>query len=76
MKRYILSGEYWVKATEALEVEKQRDALQEKVNVAVEALEAIKRYGLEGDTQDGCCRYGCDTPSIAGDTLAKLKGMP
>lgn len=40
---------------------------------AIEGLEQIMSYGNQAPTQiDGICPYGCDTPSIAEDTLSSI----
>jgi hypothetical protein len=86
MKRYAIEVEYgyqfwheedtggpYVLYTEALEVEKQRDALQEKVNVAVEALEALYKASREYEySDDDTLSAIMQAEKQAAEALAKL----
>ena len=49
------------------DMERALTAEREKVRVLETALRSIAVYGEE---HDGCCPYGCDTPTIAHDALA------
>jgi len=42
--------------------------LEKALQIGIDALETIKRYG-----NDGICPYGCDTPNIAHIALEKLR---
>lgn len=44
-------------------------ALRADKQVLVDALKAIQKY----DNGQGCCDYGCDTPTIAREALAKVR---
>ena len=51
----------------------QRDTALAKLAKCREALESIARYDKDSKHGDGICPYGCDTPSIARQTLEETK---
>jgi hypothetical protein len=53
--------------------EQERDTALAKLAKCRTALESIARYDKDSKHGDGICPYGCDTPSIARQTLEETK---
>ena len=50
--------------------------LERRLAIATEALKTIKKYGVHAigsKATDGCCCYGCDTPTIADEALHQME---
>jgi predicted HicB family RNase H-like nuclease len=59
--------------SEITELKAENIQLQAKLKIATDALKDVKSYEEDSTYGEGLCNWGCDTPFIATEALAKIE---